>query len=53
MTKSSFNQAVPFEATHVGEVIKDELAAHNMKQIELSEHTGLKAKEMELSYYHK
>ena len=23
MTKFSFNQAVPFEATHVGEVIKD------------------------------
>ena len=35
MTKFSFNQAVPFEATHVGEVIKDELAARNMKQSEL------------------
>ena len=32
MTKFSFNQAVPFEATHVGEVIKDELSARNMKQ---------------------
>ena len=32
MTKFGFNQAVPFEATHVGEVIKDELAARNMKQ---------------------
>lgn len=41
MTKFSFNQAVPFEATHVGEVIKDELAAHNMKQSELSELTGI------------
>ena len=41
MTKFSFNQAVPFEATHVGEVIKDELSAHNMKQSELSELTGI------------
>ena len=41
MTKFSFNQAVPFEATHVGEVIKDELAARNMKQSELSELTGI------------
>ena len=35
MTMFSFNQAVPFEATHVGEVIKDELSARNMKQSEL------------------
>lgn len=41
MTKFSFNQAVPFEATHVGEVIKDELSARNMKQSELSELTGI------------
>ncbi len=41
MTKFSFNQAVPFEATHVGEVIKDELAARNMKQSELSKLTGI------------
>lgn len=41
MTKFSFNQAVPFEATHVGEMIKDELAARNMKQSELSELTGI------------
>ncbi len=41
MTKFSFNQAVPFEATHVGEVIKDELTARNMKQSELSELTGI------------
>lgn len=41
MTKYSFNQAVPFEATHVGEVIKDELAARNMKQSELSKLTGI------------
>ena len=41
MTKFSFNQAVPFEATHVGEVIKDELAARNMKQSELAELTGI------------
>ena len=41
MTKFSFNQALPFEATHVGEVIKDELAARNMKQSELSELTGI------------
>ena len=41
MTKFSFNQAVPFESTHVGEVIKDELTARNMKQSELSELTGI------------
>lgn len=41
MTKYCFNQAVPFEATHVGEVIKDELAARNMKQSELSKLTGI------------
>ena len=41
MTKFNFNQAIPFEATHVGEVIKDELAARNMKQSELSELTGI------------
>ena len=41
MTKFSFNQAVPFEATHVGEVIKDELAARNMKQSELAKLTGI------------
>ena len=41
MTKFSFNQAVPFEATHVGEVIKDELVARNMKQSELAELTGI------------
>jgi HTH-type transcriptional regulator / antitoxin HigA len=41
MTKFSFNQAVPFEATHVGEVIKDELSARDMKQCELSELTGI------------
>ena len=41
MTKSSFNQAIPFEATHVGEVIKDELSARKMKQSELSELTGI------------
>ena len=41
MTKFSFNQAVPFEATHVSEVIKDELSAHNMKQSELSKLTGI------------
>ena len=41
MTEYNFNQAVPFEATHVGEVIKDELAARNMKQSELSELTGI------------
>lgn len=41
MTKFSFNNAVPFEATHVGEVIKDELSAINMKQSELSKLTGI------------
>lgn len=41
MTKFSFNQAVPFEATHVGEVIMDELTARSMKQSELSELTGI------------
>ena len=41
MTKFSFNQAVPFEATHVGEVIKDELSARDMKQSELSGLTGI------------
>lgn len=41
MTKFSFSQAVPFETTHVGEVIKDELSARDMKQSELSELTGI------------
>ena len=41
MTKLCFNQAVPFEATHVGEVIKDELSARDMKQSELSGLTGI------------
>ena len=41
MTKFCFNQAVPFEATHVGEIIKEELAARDMKQSELSELTGI------------
>lgn len=41
MNKVSFNQAIPFEATHVGEVIKDELSARDMKQSELSELTGI------------
>lgn len=41
MNKFSFNQAVPFEATPVGEVIKDELSARNMKQSELSKLTGI------------
>ena len=41
MTKFSFNQASPVEPTHVGEVIKDELAARDMKQSELSELTGI------------
>lgn len=41
MTKVNFNQAVPFEATHVGEVLKDELTARSMKQSELSELTGI------------
>lgn len=41
MTKMNLNNAVPFEATHVGEVIKDELAARDMKQSELAELTGI------------
>ena len=41
MTKFNFNEAVPFEATRVGEVIKDELSTRNMKQSELSEQTGI------------
>lgn len=41
MTKYSFNQAVPFVPTHVGELLKDELDARNMKQSELSELTGI------------
>ena len=41
MTKFSFNQAVPFEATHVGDVIKDELSARGMRQSELAELTGI------------
>lgn len=41
MTKYNFNEAVPFEATHVGEVIKDELTARGMRQSELSELTGI------------
>lgn len=41
MTKISFNQAIPFQATHVGEVINDELKARNMKQSHLSEITSI------------
>lgn len=41
MTKFNFNEAVPFKPTHVGEVIKDELDARNMKQSELSALTGI------------
>ncbi len=41
MTKFSFNQATPFQATHVGELIKDELAARGMKQSELAALTGI------------
>lgn len=41
MIKFSLNQATPFEATRVGELIKDELAARNMKQSELATLTGI------------
>lgn len=41
MTKFNFNDAVPFEATHVGEVIKDELSARNMRQSDLAKLTGI------------
>jgi HTH-type transcriptional regulator/antitoxin HigA len=41
MTRYSFNNAVPFEATHVGEVINEELIARGMRQSELSRLTGI------------
>lgn len=41
MTKYSFNNAHPFEATHVGEVINEELIARGMRQSELSRLTGI------------
>lgn len=41
MTRFNFNQAVSFEATHVGELIKNELSARDMKQSELSGLTGI------------
>lgn len=41
MAKFSLNQAVPFESTQVGEVIRDELEARDMKQSELSDITGI------------
>lgn len=41
MTNYNFNQAIPFEATRVGELIKDELAARNIKPSDLSRLTGI------------
>jgi len=41
MNNIYLNDATPFEATHVGEAIKDELSARNMKQSELAELTGI------------
>lgn len=41
MAKFSLNQTVPFESTQVGEVIRDELEARDMKQSELSDITGI------------
>lgn len=41
MTNYNFNQATPFEVTRVGELIKDELAARNMKPSDLSRLTGI------------
>ena len=43
MAKFSLNQAVPFESTQVGEVIRDELEARDMKQSQLSDITGKRA----------
>ena len=41
MNRINLNNVTPFEATHVGETIKDELSAINMKQSELAELTGI------------
>lgn len=41
METTKNKQHVPFEATHVGEFIKDELDARGMKQSELSHLTGI------------
>lgn len=41
METTKNKQHVPFEATHVGEFIKDELIARGMKQSELSHLTGI------------
>lgn len=41
MNKLSLNDAVPFRAVHVGEILKDELQARGMKQSELATLTGI------------
>jgi HTH-type transcriptional regulator / antitoxin HigA len=41
MINYNFNKATPFEATHAGELIKDELVARKMKMNELSRLTGI------------
>lgn len=37
----NFNQAVPFEPTTVGELLKDELSARGMKVCQLSKLSGI------------
>ena len=41
MNKLRLNDAVPFRAVHVGEILKDELQARGMKQSELAILTGI------------
>lgn len=36
------NNLIPFEPTHPGELIKDELEANNITQVKLSESIGIK-----------
>lgn len=41
MNKFNLNRALPFEATHAGDLVKDELAARGITQTELAEITGM------------
>jgi len=41
MNKLNLNRALPFEATHAGNLVKDELAARGISQTELAEITGM------------
>lgn len=43
MTKFSLNDAVPFEPTHPGEVLDDELKARGIKQKDFAKTIGVQA----------